>query len=279
MCVGQMQVAIVGEASDKVAAHAAAVAAVSGLQLSHDDDAAIVAVCHAHVEQRMYACEQALERGRMVICSTPPASSLRHTRRLLAVAETQGGTLLCEAGPVFGGFSEAADTALRTQNGTVYARLQVGLPASRIVAETAGVLETHAYWCLPLLQHWFGPIDTIAAHSRALLRTSTPAEDLVVAHLEFVNGLEATLEVHALASDDMATTRLEAFGAGSTIRLERELYTEQVVGLQRQYEWLRDGGTARGAATDLLEAASLSRWLRQSSRLSRRLHRRELPSE
>lgn len=277
-----VKVAIVGAPSEKVAAHEAAIAASVDLQQSATDDAAIVAVCHANMEQRMYACEQALERGRMVLCSPPPAASLRHAHKLLAAADAGGGELHWEAGPLFGGFAEAAMAALRTTRQTAYARLQLALPVEHIETDTTGIADSHAFWCLPFLQDCFGPIDTIAAHSRALLRRSSPAEDLVIAHLEFVNGVEATLEIHGLATDGVAMTRLEAFGPQGSVRLERDLYVEQIRGLRCQYQRLRDRSVERlpdEPAPDLRTAVALNRWLRQSARLAKRLHRRELSTQ
>jgi hypothetical protein len=241
------------------------------------EGARIVAVCHTHPEERAFACQEQLAAGRAVLSLSPPARGVRAARQLAENAP--GAHLEWEAPVVDGGFCEEAQRQLRGVEGLVYLSLRVSLP--RIWWETGrgeGLVESEAWWILPFLEGAVAPVDTVAAQTRALQRRDGPAEDMLVAHIELADGVEAAVEAHALAAPEgAASVRLEAWGARGGVHLERDLHADRLRGLRRQYARLCRG--ERSPWFDAVASAAASRWIDQSARLAVRVHRRKREME
>lgn len=275
-----LAVAVIGAPADVSARHDAAIAATSGLYRINDDPTesertSIVVICHPHIEERVFACEQALEQGRFVLCQAPPAASAKQARRLAHVAATGRGVLQWEAPPLYSGFADAAQRAVTNLGAVLYMRLQLLLPQSWLADGSAGIIDSEGLWVLPFVEEIFGTLDSVAAHTRALVRTERATEDIALAHVECIGGVEGTIELHALGEE--ALIRLEAFGPRGSIRVERDLHTERLLGLRRQYQRLRELAQAGDwqPMDNVVQAVTLARWLRQSARLGVRLHRRD----
>ena len=283
----EMGVAVLGTAER--CRHLAAVDAVQGLRALDpageespegwlaDPRVGIVTVLSPPSE-RGYWVRRALEAGHGVLCACPPAAG----RRTGELAEVVGsperqGMLHIEAPSLHSGFSDEVRRSVTRVEGPVYARLRVRVP--RAWSGTGGVLGSHALWAPLLLEELFGRIDTVAAHTRALVR-NRPEEDLAVAHLEFLNGLEAVLEVHALGTETEADAAFELYGHRGRALVHEDLREARMTGLRRQYGDLLAVARGREAATDPLaeglgRALQLAAWVHRAARHGRRLGERE----
>ena len=224
--------------------------------------------------ERGYWVRHALEMGHGVLCASPPATWRRSGELAAAVgAARRPGLLRIDAPSLHSGFADEVRLAAARVEGPVYARLRLRIPRSRAGAE--GLLGSRSLWAPPLLEELFGRIDTVAAHTRALVRNQ-PEEDLALAHLEFVNGLEALLEVHALGTETEADVDFELYGQGGRAFVHEDLPQTRMTGLRRQYEGLLAALQGRETtpdplARDLGRALLLTEWVRRAARLGRRL--------
>ena len=284
----EMGVAVLGSAERS--RHLAAVDAVEGLRALHpsgeespegwlaDPRVGIVTVLSPPSE-RGYWVRRALEAGHGVLCACPPAAG-RRTGELGDVVGSpeRQGLLRIDAPSLHSGFADEVRRSVTRVERPVYSRLRVRVP--RAWAGTGGVLGSHALWAPLLLEEIFGRIDTVAAHTRALVR-NRPEEDLALAHLEFLNGLEAVLEVHALGAETEAEAAFELYGQGGRALVHEDLGEARVTGLRRQYGDLLAVRQGRGAAPDPLaeglgRALQLAAWLHRAARHGHRLGEREL---
>ncbi len=267
------------------ARHLAAIRSVAGLHVLEpgpkegpeerlaDPRVGMVAVLSPPTE-RGYWIRHALESGHGVLCACPPTSWRRVGELAAVLAATQRqGMLRIDAPSLHSGFADEARLSAARVEGPVYARLRVRVP--RAWAGTDGLLGSQYLWAPLLLEELFGRIDTVAAHTRALVR-NRPEEDLALAHLEFVNGLEALLEVHALGTETEADVDFELYGHGGRALVHEDLHEARMTGLRRQYEELLAALQGRETtpdplAKDLRRALLLSEWVRRAARLGRRL--------
>ena len=230
------------------------------------------------MEERAYASEEALGRGRIVISSSPPATSPKQALRLAQAADAGKGYLAWEAPPLHGGFASSAEADLAHLGTILYTRLPVQLPRQWISQQQEGVFDGQGLWMIPLLERLFGPVHSIAVHSRCLLRTQHPTEDMGIAHIEFSAGTEGALEIHGLGENDStAQVQLQTFGVQGVSRIECDLQEERRIALQRQYLGMQaqvaDGQWHK--PEDVVDAVTAARWLRQAARLGQRLYRRD----
>lgn len=280
--------------------HIAAIAAVKGLHLVPGGDARegtgpeeiladarvrIVTVLAA-VADGSHWIERALEGGRAVLSAAPPAATPSHAARLANAARAAGTVLLVESTGADAGFAADVLSCAGGVSPALYARLCVVVPRSWLQGRREGLLESEALWAVPLLVTALGPLDAVAAHTRALVRNQ-PKEDFAIAHLTFASGTEGLLEAHALAANAARAT-FEIYGPRDEARVDADLHRTRCEGLQPLYERLRDAAAGTGGtraldshgidASGLEEALRLADWVRQSARLARRLHRREVAS-
>ena len=268
--------------------HLAAIASVTGLKaLEAEEDSeaqladprvGMVAVLSPPSE-RGYWSRRSLETGRAVLCACPPTTR-RRGGELLAALDATGRpqALRIDAPSLHSGFAEEVRRAAARVEAPVYARLRVRVP--RAWAGSEGLLGSQALWAPLLLEELFGRVDTVAAHTRALVR-NRPEEDLALAHLEFVNGLEALLEVHGLGTETEADVDFELYGHGGRALVHGDLHEARVIGLQGQYGELLAALQGRETkpdplAIDLRRALLLADWVRRAARLGRRLGPGEL---
>lgn len=281
----EVGVAVLGNAERS--RHLAAIASVTGLKALEaegepeaqlaDPRVGMVAVLSPPSE-RGYWVRRALETGLGVLCACPPTSRRRGEPLLGALAASRPGALRIDAPGLHSGFADEVRRSTAGVAAPVYARLRVRVP--RAWAGTEGLLGSQALWAPLLLEELFGRVDTVAAHTRALVR-NRPEEDLALAHLEFVSGLEALLEVHALGTETEADVDFELYGHGGRALVHESLHEARASGLQGQYEELLAALQGRETkpdplAIDLQRALLLADWVRRAARLGRRLGPGEL---
>ncbi len=283
----EMGVAVLG--TEERGRHLAAVDAVEGLRALEpageespegwlaDPRVGIVTVLSPPSE-RGYWVRQALEAGNGVLCACPPVAGRRagDLRDLVGVERQE--MLRIDAPSMHSGFADEVRRSVTRVEGPVFARLRVRVP--RTWSGTGGVLRSHALWGPLLLEELFGRIDTVAAHTRAMVR-NRPEEDLALAHMEFLNGLEAVLEVHALGAETEADAAFELYGHRGRALVHEDLREARMTGLRRQYGDLLAAAQGREAAPDPLaeglgRALQLAAWLHRAARHGRRLGEREL---
>lgn len=270
--------------------HVSAIAAVPGLHLvpglanaSPDEVLAdgrvgIVAVLTPLSERRHWV-ECALGGGRGVLSAAPPAATPAEAAHLEGLARQAGARLEVESPGAWAGFADRVVTCAQGVAPALYTRLRVVVPKAWLVARPEGLLESEVLWAVPLLVAALGPLDTVSAHTRALVRNA-PKEDLAIAHLHFACGAEGLVEFHALSAESALAT-FEIYGPRDEGHVEADLSRFRVEGLGVQYRRLRDaGGPDRGegglGAVSIEESIRLADWLRQSARMARRLHRQEI---
>ena len=282
----EVAVAVLGQGERS--RHLEAIASVSGLSALEPGESPEASLADPRVgmvtvlsppPERAYWIRRSLEKGHGVLCACPPTTRRRGEELLAALAATRRlGVLRIDAPSLHSGFADEVRRSTDRVKGPVYARLRVRVP--RAWSGTEGLLGSHSLWGPLLLEELFGRVDTVAAHTRALVR-NRPEEDLALAHLEFVNGLEAMLEVHALGTETEADVDFELYGHGGRALVHEDLHKARVIGLQRQYEELLAALQGRKTepdplARDLRRALLLTDWVRMAARLGRRLGLGEL---
>ena len=149
---------------------------------------------------REYWIRKAADCGRHVLSEQPVFSA--HQAVKLSSHCHHNGVALCVAGR----FSSEPERALLEALaegvlGTiVFIALDVFIPRDWIpqCTEQGVVAECGAPFGA-LLQHCFGPIDTVYARTRSLI-ANRPQEDVALVQLHFKDGTEGTLQINALGS-------------------------------------------------------------------------------
>lgn len=271
-----LRVAIVGDDESGTARHDAAIRSVSGLcRTDRLEEADIVSICHRRLEERSFACEQALCRGQRVVSLAPVTTDRGDADRLVRVAQQHGASLEWEEPAVTSGFADTVLRQVEQHRGLVYATLHVTIPRTWVPSRGPGILMLHGLWMMPLIERLFGPADTVAAHTRTLVALDSMAEDLALAQIEFVNGMEATIQAHSLASPEaVGYIGFAAWGGETDVQVRTDLPTARSRGLTRQYQHLRDG--TGSSSFDIRLALHGARWVSQAARHRVRVHRREV---
>ncbi len=168
-----------------------------------------------------------------------------------------------------------ADRALGT---IVFIALDVFIPRdwTRCTAQQGVVAEFAAPFAV-LLQHCFGPIDTIYSRTRSLV-ANRPQEDIAVVQLRFKDATEGTLQINALGS--RARVCIAVYGSKGSAAFEVDLHQSDAIGLRESYEELGQAITETpsqaaersSGATTFVEGLFVADWIHQSAR-----HNTEVP--
>jgi predicted dehydrogenase len=290
-------VAIVG--THRLAAHVAAIESVASVRLigtvreETDESVSVpepmltdprvgaLAVL-TRAADREYWIRKAADCGRHVLSEQPVFSA--HQALKLSSHCHHNGVALCVAGRVSSEpervLREAlADGALGT---IVFIALDVFIPRDWIPQYTEqGVVAEFGAPFGVLLQHCFGPIDTVYARTRSLV-ANRPQEDIAIVQLRFKDGTEGTLQINALGS--RARVCIAVYGSKGSAAFEVDLHQTDSIGLRKSYEELGQTPTEipshhaterSSRATALVEGLFIADWIHQSARHNTEVPRRE----
>ena len=176
--------------------------------------------------------------------------------------------------------SRDLDRAVRSALGVggigvpLYFDLRVEVPRAWLASAREGILLLHGYPFARVLAERFGPLDTVLARTRSLGR-NRPAEDVSVAMLRFINGIEGVLQVDGLGSQ--AQVRMTIHGTTGSMCLRHELRTGLQRDLRSSYDdfasVLCDGSRPGHGIEELTHTMHALDWIRQSARQNAELYR------
>jgi len=231
------------------------------------------------VEQRSHWAHSAMEAGKAALCELPLVSSTAQARGLRTACQ-RSGTQLTMVG------NDACpdlDHALRDALGVggigipLYFDLRVAVPRVWLASAREGVLLLHGYSFARVLVERFGPLDTVLARTRSLGR-NRPAEDVSVAMLRFINGIEGVMRVDGLGNQ--AQVQMTIHGASGSVDLRHALRTGPQRDLRTSYDdfarVLCGGATPRHGIGELTDTMYTLDWIRQSARQNAELYRRDV---
>jgi hypothetical protein len=172
--------------------------------------------------------------------------------------------------------------ALAGRNGVrgtaTYWDLEVHVPRLALAGDAAGVLRQGAAGYLSRLGQLLGEIDTVWAETRSLL-WGRAAEDVVVAYIRSLNGLEGALWVNALGTDP-AAARLRIYEPGSGQSWCDTPGVTVGEAWRHAYRALQERGgveEARPLTTEYLEVGlTMAELIERAARARRTVQRREL---
>ena len=229
----------------------------------------------ASIPERAFWCEQALDAGKAVLSETPLGERYEAVRQLERRIRVEGGHLIVASPAYYGHVGQAMRIGYGLGN-LLYFDMEIHLCRKWLVDQKYGVLLLGGVDYLSLLGRAWGPVDSIWAHSRSLLR-NRPGEDIAQIFVKCMDGTEGRLTVNGLG--DKGAERLQLFGRlGSREFLApgvenapvwREAYRDLVSRLEGKERKGFDSKMAR-------EGFGLMNWVQQAARHNREITKREV---
>ena len=230
-------------------------------------------VVGGELEERVYWLQKVLTAGKHVLCEQPLGSDYRRAQQTVDLAQRLDRRL----GVVSRAFFSPVGRALRQVEGLrkpLFFDLRISLSRDRLSQSRDGVLLCGGMDYLGLLAEFWGPVDSILARSRSLLR-NRPTEDVVLAFFRFRDGKEGCLQVNGLGDKDEVELRLFGRQESKTIRSEggNEKLEEWEVWFHDFSQVLAAGKEPMWDGKKSCKASHLWKWIQQSARLEREVHR------
>jgi len=224
----------------------------------------------------MHWARRAAEAGKPALCELPLVSSTAQARELEATCGSSNTPLAMVTDDTGHELARSVREALGPGGigAPLYFDLHVGVPRAWIAGAREGVLLLHGYPYARLLTAVLGPLDTVLARTHSL-RRNRPTEDIAVAMMRFVNGIEGVLHVDGLGEHPQV--RMTVRGTGGSACLRHEIG----MGLQRDLRCSYDdlanllsgsAGPSHGVG-ELRHTMYTLDWIRQSARQNAELHR------
>ena len=243
------------------------------------DDAEVEAVVvNVETDEREYWVRRAAEAGKHVLSDTPVVPTFSKARCLVSSFEAKGLTFAI-TDELFS--SAIAERARKTVAGGTLGRLlfvdaKVSVPRRWLAPRSAGVMLEYGSSTAVLLQEIIGRLDTVHGRTRSF-GVNRPEEDVAVANVGFVNGVEGILQVIGLG--ERSELRLEINGSAGSATFLQQLPIQSRDGLAQIYEGfsraLRGGRPTRDARV-LQDSLFIVDWIQQSARLGREISHREV---
>lgn len=241
-----------------------------------DSEISIAAICCSSAE-REYWLRKALEEGKHVITRPPIAKSYKAIREIVQRFKERKKRLVVVLGGGLGllrpTIQKLADE--KTLGPLLAVDIKYYIDRKLIKLQKGGILELYGYACLNLLIDQENPIDAIFARTRSLGQ-NCPEENMVWAHLQFKNGLEASIHINALGDSDKFDVVVNGMnGAVSFSGLHSK--TENI-SLAIQYANLTRyimGGFPDEENSYLINRMVLG-WINQAARLEKTVIRKEV---
>ena len=236
-------------------------------------------VVGGELEERAFWLKRVLAAGKHVLCEQPLGQDLCRAREVVDLARRMDRRL----GVVSKAFFSPVGRALRQVEKLgklLFVDMRISVSRDRLDQSREGVLLLSGLDYLGLLAEFWGPIDSIQARTRSLLR-NRPTEDVAIALFRFRDGREGCLQVNGLGERDEAELRV--FGSQGSKLIRNE-------GADDNWEewrvWFHDFSQVLAAGKEPLwdgkkscNAFYLWKWMQQSARLEKEVHRKEVVHE
>ncbi|NKB67285.1 MAG: hypothetical protein GKR89_09520 [Candidatus Latescibacteria bacterium] len=213
--------------------------------------------------QRPYWAGQIERAGKSVMCPPPLPDQVDTTGQWMVLAP-----LLFSPLPQLIRQSHGACGPL------LHYQLSLDYPLKNLESGDGDRLELLVQECLSLVNHLWGPIDSVFARGRSLA-LNRPQADWLVVLLRGYDGLEGQLQINALGAQ--ARLRCALWGRQGEQVIEEDLWSVQEAGLTAQYRsWAQclAGSTASlWAPQQVLPGQLLNQQVRQSIRQEKEIFR------
>ena len=243
------------------------------------DDAEVEAVVvNVETDEREYWVKRAAEAGKHVLCDTPVVPTFSKARCLVSSFEANGLTFAL-TDELF--YSAIADRSRKTVSEGTLGRLlfvdaKVSVPRRWLAPRSAGVMLEYGSSTAVLLQEIIGRLDTAHGRTRSF-GVNRPEEDVAVANLGFVNGVEGILQVCGLG--ERSELEIEIHGSAGSATFLQQLPIQSRDGLARIYEGFSRALRGERPTLDaqvLQDSLFIVDWIQQSARLGREISRKEV---
>ena len=221
--------------------------------------------------ERVFWCEQALEAGKAVLSASPLGERYGDVRRLI-----RAGRDILIASPAHYGAIGKATAARNGLGNLLFFDLQIRLSQTWIAHQKYGVLLLGGVDHLSSIERRWGPVDSIWARSRSLVR-NRPTEDISQIYIKCKNGKEGSLTINGLGNEP--GERLLLYGRRGSCEISGS--------------GEGNAGAWRGAYRDFLERLAgnekngfdgvmaqdgfrLMHWVQQAARHNREINRGEM---
>lgn len=252
---------------------------VSESELLQRGDLDGLVVC-APLAQRAHWCGAAAARGWKVLCASPLSDRIGPMRRLLP-----GGAAALSVAVASSAYCSQVGQSMRASPAglgrIVFLELEASLARQDLAAQRDGVLLLAGVDYLALLEEAHGPVDSVWAQSRSLLR-NRPAEDVCVAYLKCRDGCEGLVMLSGLGSEGGARLRLHGVDASLTVTSGPDAPRSRAVWLEAYRGFaalLRGEAGPAWSAAEWTGGLRLMQWVQQSARLGREVLRKEVVDE
>jgi len=252
-------------------------------QRTHDEllvDAEVrgVTVCTSPSE-RSYWVRRSAEAGKHVFAEFPVVSSYRQGRDLADHCRHSGISLAIAVPPIYSDLAAAAVNC--EQSGDIgralHFELSIRLPKQELATGKEGVLLLQGVFVMVWLTARFGPLDSVYARTRSV-GLNRAAEDVAVAQLRFLNGLEGTVQITGLGSRSELSFHL--YGSDGTAESGGIQQASSVAGLRVHYENFMAAADGKCdpqfGGRELAQGLFMVEWLGQSARQDREVYRSEV---
>lgn len=230
----------------------------------------------APLPERTYWCRQVLAAGKMALAEAPLGDCARDVVDLLAASQAHRAGLsvidFSHRGPIARGLGEMR----RSIGPVLFFAMEIQMPRELLRARPEGALLTAAVGYLSLLCTVVGPIDSVWAETRSLVRLRPP-EDTATAYLRAKNGTEGVVHVGALGPWHRA--RLQACGPDGAVEWIDQLSTAASAAWTGKYTFLvGHAGNSDDAklVQEMVQGHRLVNWVRRAARARRELYWKEV---
>ena len=243
-----------------------------------DADVRGVTVCTSPVE-RLHWIRRSAAAGKHVFSESPVVSTYRQGRDLAAYCRRMGTSLAVAGPPIYSDLARVVEDCQR--NGKIgrplHFELSRHIPKESLATEKEGVLLLQGVFAMDLLRARFGQLDSVYARTRSI-GLNRSAEDIAVAQLRFLNGVEGTVQINGLGSRSAISFHL--YGSDGAAELGEDQQRDSGDGLRSQYESFMAAADGRGepefGGRELVQGLFMVEWLNQSARKDREVYRGEV---
>ena len=226
--------------------------------------------------ERDYWIEKGALAGKHLLCSIPPASTFRRTLEIVENCKRHGVCLTLYPGFNFSAIKSSISRIINEgEIGTfLYFDITIVMPKKFIRKEREGALLLFGMPYLYFLQE-FGKVDSIRARTRSL-GSNRPAEDIVLAQINYKNGLEGFFYLNALGENEGVIINL--YGSKGSFEFSGDEFISNE-GLESYYtdfiDVVQHGAEPFFGGIEIASSHYYLDWIHQAARLDKEILRKD----